>query len=72
MHRRVPRRLLAGAAATLAALSVAFAGVHSASAATPLSGAIFTTLPDGSEVNFNIYQSKDDVYLVVHPASSGH
>lgn len=27
------------------------------------SGAIFTTLPDGSEVNFNIYDSKDDVYL---------
>lgn len=63
MHRRVPRRLLAGAAATLAALSVAFAGVHSASAAPPLSGAIFTTLPDGSEVNFNIYGAKEDVYL---------
>jgi hypothetical protein len=27
------------------------------------SGAIFTTLPDGSEVNFNIYPSKDLVYL---------
>jgi hypothetical protein len=27
------------------------------------SGAIFTTLPDGSAVNFNIYASKDDVYL---------
>jgi hypothetical protein len=27
------------------------------------SGAIFTTLADGSEVNFNIYSSKDDVYL---------
>lgn len=27
------------------------------------SGAIFTTLPDGSAVNFNIYPSKDDVYL---------
>ena len=27
------------------------------------SGAIFTTLPDGSEVNYNIYASKDDVYL---------
>ncbi len=32
-------------------------------AAQPLSGAIFTTLPDGSEVNFNIYPSKDLVYL---------
>ena len=27
------------------------------------SGAIFTTLPDGSEVNYNIYASKNDVYL---------
>jgi hypothetical protein len=26
-------------------------------------GAIFTTLPDGSEVNFNIYEDKEDVYL---------
>ncbi|HUS32763.1 MAG TPA: myxococcus cysteine-rich repeat containing protein [Kofleriaceae bacterium] len=28
-----------------------------------LSGAIFTTLPDGSRVNANLYPSKDDVYL---------
>jgi hypothetical protein len=28
-----------------------------------LSGAIFTTLPDGSEVNYNIYSDKNDVYL---------
>src|SRR5438309_3491141 len=28
-----------------------------------LSGAIFTTLPDGSEVNFNIYSDKTLVYL---------
>jgi hypothetical protein len=27
------------------------------------SGAIFTTLADGSEVNYNIYQAKEDVYL---------
>lgn len=27
------------------------------------SGAIFTTVADGSEVNFNIYQAKEDVYL---------
>lgn len=33
-----------------------------ASASAP-SGAIFTTLPDGSEVNYNIYQAKEDVYL---------
>ena len=32
--------------------------------AAPLSGAIFTTLPDGSVVNANVqYQSKCDVYL---------
>jgi hypothetical protein len=28
-----------------------------------LSGAIFTTLPDGSEVNFNIYSDKTLVFL---------
>ena len=33
------------------------------------SGAIFTTLPDGSAVNFNIYDSKDDVYLDGGPGS---
>ena len=27
------------------------------------SGAIFTTLPDGTAVNFNIYANKNDVYL---------
>jgi hypothetical protein len=27
------------------------------------SGAIFTTVVDGSEVNYNIYQAKEDVYL---------
>lgn len=27
------------------------------------SGAIFTTVADGSEVNYNIYQAKEDVYL---------
>jgi hypothetical protein len=31
--------------------------------ANPPSGAIFTTLADGSEVNFNIYPSKESVYL---------
>jgi hypothetical protein len=31
--------------------------------ANPPSGAIFTTVADGSEVNFNIYPSKDAVYL---------
>ncbi len=31
--------------------------------AQPVSGAIFTTLSDGTEVNFNIYPSKEAVYL---------
>lgn len=43
------------AAAVIAA--VADVGAHAPS------GAIFTTLVDGSEVNFNHYASKDDVYL---------
>lgn len=47
--------------AAAAALPLAL-GVTSARAAAP-SGAIFTTVSDGSEVNFNIYPSKDAVYL---------
>jgi hypothetical protein len=33
------------------------------SAFANVSGAIYTSLSDGTEVNFNIYPSKDDVYL---------
>ncbi len=44
------------------AVGVASALVVPAAAHAP-SGAIFTTLPDGSEVNFNIYDDKNDVYL---------
>jgi hypothetical protein len=47
------------AAAFSLAIAVALVGL---SAHAP-SGAIFTTLPDGSEVNFNHYSSKDLVYL---------
>ena len=54
-------RRLSAAVLSLAVAGV-IAGVASLSAHAP-SGAIFTTLPDGSEVNFNIYASKDDVYL---------
>jgi hypothetical protein len=45
--------------ATLAVLAVlpALAAGHAPS------GAIFTTLPDGSEVNFNHFDAKEDVYL---------
>ena len=47
---------------SIMAASVAlFASVFTAAAATP--GAIFTTVADGSEVNYNIYPSKDAVYL---------
>ena len=58
MHRKVTA--LAGAAAL--ALVAAVVPALPASADAP-SGAIFTTLPNGSEVNFNIYSSKDLVYL---------
>ena len=50
------------AAAALTALLTVGAGLVGAAGNAP-SGAIFTTLPDGSEVNFNIYPSKDLVYL---------
>jgi hypothetical protein len=56
------RRLLLGGAALLVALTVSLGAAQSAHAAS-LSGAIFTTLADGSEVNFNIYPSKEAVYL---------
>ena len=47
----------AGLLAMVAAAATVQLGAHQSS------GAIFTTLPDGSAVNFNIYASKDDVYL---------
>ncbi|HWD84580.1 MAG TPA: hypothetical protein VG321_02435 [Solirubrobacteraceae bacterium] len=45
------------------AIAAAFGCFAAAAQADPVSGAIFTTLPNGSEVNFNIYSSKLDVYL---------
>jgi hypothetical protein len=50
------RRLLLGVLAVGATALVQVSAHQS-------SGAIFTTLPDGSEVNFNIYGAKEDVYL---------
>lgn len=44
-------------------LSVLILSVGSPQAHSQVKGAIFTTLPDGSAVNFNIYASKDQVYL---------
>src|SRR5215217_8864891 len=48
--------------AVAAALAV-MAALPSVAAAHAPSGAIFTTLPDGSEVNFNHFDLKTDVYL---------
>lgn len=57
-----PRALAVVAAAACAALTfIGLGAVHAAGSAP--SGAIFTTVSDGSEVNFNIYPSKDAVYL---------
>src|SRR6476469_2604 len=56
---RTPVRWLTAAA--VAALPLWMA-VSPAAADAP-SGAIFTTVADGTEVNFNIYPSKDAVYL---------
>ena len=55
MIRHVYRR-----AVLMMCMSTAFAAVVSAN---PPSGAIFTTVADGSEVNFNIYPNKEAVYL---------
>lgn len=46
-----------------ALLGVATVGLTSIAAAHAPSGAIFTTLSDGSEVNFNHFPSKEAVYL---------
>src|SRR5438309_706990 len=48
---------------TLLGIALSMAMLISLSAAAQLPGAIFTTLPDGSEVNYNIYALKTDVYL---------
>ena len=43
--------------------------ISSASMAGQVTGAIFTTLVDGSSVNHNIYNAKQDVYLNGGPNS---
>ena len=55
-------RARAGACAVAVALALV-AALPAVAAAHAPSGAIFTTLPDGSEVNFNHYDAKEDVYL---------
>lgn len=49
--------------ALVVALGVAALGLTSIAGAHAPSGAIFTTVADGSEVNFNHYPSKEAVYL---------
>jgi len=49
--------------AFLGLLSITSLLLMAAKPQPPLTGAIFTTVADGSEVNYNIYSSKADVYL---------
>jgi len=58
------RKIIRGGIAALA-LSLA----TSSAMAAQVTGAIFTTLPDGSAVNHNIYDNKEDVYLNGGPVS---
>jgi hypothetical protein len=51
-----------GSRAALLVLAVTVMAVVQLRAHAP-SGAIFTTVADGSEVNYNIYDAKEDVYL---------
>lgn len=57
------RSTMFGATACTAVLGLVGAVAPPMAAAHAPSGAIFTTLADGSEVNFNIYDAKEDVYL---------
>ena len=57
------RSLVALATTLMLIVGVAVLGPASPAAAHEPSGAIFTTLADGSEVNFNIYPNKEAVYL---------
>ncbi len=55
--------LVVGAMSFLAFALIQFRGAENVAAGPPLPGAIFTTLPDGSAVNANIYTQKCDVSL---------
>ncbi len=63
MRGDVGRRLFGVMATAVSALAISLASAPMALAAPPLSGAIFTTLASGAEVNGNIYANKGDVYL---------
>jgi hypothetical protein len=64
MELNTKRNLIKGGIAALV-----FSLTSSAAMAAPLTGAIFTTLKDGSAVNYNIYDVKEDVYLNGGPVS---
>lgn len=68
MGARIAQRLLLGAISVAAVVAVAVATVRPASA-DPLTGAIFTTVKDGSEVNYNQYADKSLVYLTGGPGA---
>src|SRR5438105_9400727 len=57
------RKRISVSVAFLVLVSITSLLVMAAKPQPALTGAIFTTLVDGSEVNFNIYSSKADVYL---------
>jgi hypothetical protein len=59
------RKVMCGLALAAFAAAVALVPLK----ASAPSGAIFTTLADGSEVNYNIYQAKEEVYLDGGPSS---
>ena len=63
---RIRSSLLLVAAAVFALATVGF---NMAAQSAPVTGAIFTTLIDGSAVNHNIYDAKQDVYLNGGPNS---
>ena len=64
MELKIKRNLISGGIAALV-LSLA----SSAAISAPVTGAIFTTLKDGSAVDYNIYDFKEDVYLNGGPVS---
>ncbi len=64
MKLNTKRNLIGGGITALV-----FSLTSSATLAAPVTGAIFTTLKDGSAVNYNIYDGKQDVYLNGGPVS---
>lgn len=68
MRARIVQRLLLGAISVVAVVAAGMAAIRPVSAG-PLSGAIFTTVKDGSEVNYNQYVDKADVYLTGGPGA---